>query len=161
MGSESRCVASVALRRSHACAAGDYDAGIDYLVTMGGIARENDYEYLGQDDFCAADFMAGSNKHSSSLTRVQVGGLLAGALLALVTISAALFTASIKGARRACERPARPCMPSVFCSRSKYSAAGAVLVAKGRAAMHRDRAGATLDRGMPNPQNPSRQSGVA
>ena len=54
--------------------AGDYDAAIDYLITMGGIARENDYEYLGQDDFCAPNFMAGAsaNKHSSSLARVKV-----------------------------------------------------------------------------------------
>lgn len=60
--------------RAHA---GDYDAAIDYLTTMGGIAKENDYEYLGQDDFCAPDFMAGSSsaaankKHSSALTRVK------------------------------------------------------------------------------------------
>jgi hypothetical protein len=55
--------------------AGDYDAAIDYLTTMGGVARENDYEYLGQDDFCTPDFMSGSsaaNKHGSSLTKVKV-----------------------------------------------------------------------------------------
>ena len=54
-----------------AIAAGDYDSAIDYLMTMGGVAREDSYEYLGQDDFCAPDFMAGSNKHSSALTRVK------------------------------------------------------------------------------------------
>ena len=58
--------------RAHA---GDYDAAIDYLTTMGGIAKENDYEYLGQDDFCAPDFMAGSprrpTKAQLALTRVK------------------------------------------------------------------------------------------
>ena len=30
----------------------------------------DEYEYLGQDDFCAPDFMAGANKRSAGLTRV-------------------------------------------------------------------------------------------
>ena len=52
--------------------AGDYDNAIDYLVTMGGIARENDYEYLGQDNFCKKDYMAYSDKHESKLIKVKV-----------------------------------------------------------------------------------------
>ena len=53
--------------------AGDYDNAIDYLITMGGIAREDDYEYLGQDNFCKKDFMAYSDKHTSKLIKVKVG----------------------------------------------------------------------------------------
>ena len=40
-------------------------------MTMGGIAREDSYEYLGQDDFCASSYMAGSDKRSSSLAAVK------------------------------------------------------------------------------------------
>lgn len=40
---------------------------------MGGIAREDDYQYLGQDNFCARDFMAYSDKHQSKLVEVKVG----------------------------------------------------------------------------------------
>ena len=39
---------------------------------MGGIARENDYEYLGQDNFCSKDYMAYSDKHKSKLIKVKV-----------------------------------------------------------------------------------------
>jgi hypothetical protein len=39
---------------------------------MGGIAREDDYEYLGQDNFCAKEFMAYSDKHASKLIKVKV-----------------------------------------------------------------------------------------
>lgn len=52
--------------------AGDYDSAIDYLVNVGGIAKENDYEYLGQDNFCDNHFMADTKKPSSSLLRVKV-----------------------------------------------------------------------------------------
>ena len=52
--------------------AGDYDNAIDYLVTMGGIARENDYEYLGQDNFCKKEYMAFSDAHKSKLIKVTV-----------------------------------------------------------------------------------------
>ena len=60
------------------CSAGDYDNAIDYLITMGGIAREDDYEYLGQDNFCAKEYMAysderaSSDKRASKLIRVKV-----------------------------------------------------------------------------------------
>ncbi|KAK9824976.1 hypothetical protein WJX81_002463 [Elliptochloris bilobata] len=37
---------------NEACDGGDYDTAIDYLVQVGGLAREADYEYLGQDGFC-------------------------------------------------------------------------------------------------------------
>jgi hypothetical protein len=57
-------------------AAGDYDNAIDYLVNVGGIAREDDYEYLGQDNFCGKDFMTNSDKHSSRLVKVKVGSVL-------------------------------------------------------------------------------------
>ena len=63
-------------------AAGDYDAAIDYLTTMGGIAREDSYEYLGQDDFCTPDFMAGSNKRSATLARVKARPLPASGAVA-------------------------------------------------------------------------------
>lgn len=52
--------------------AGDYDNAIDYLVSVGGIAKEKDYEYLGQDNFCDSPFMADTKKPSSSLVRVKV-----------------------------------------------------------------------------------------
>lgn len=45
---------------------------------MGGIAREDDYEYLGQDNFCAKEYMAysderaASDKPASKLIRVKV-----------------------------------------------------------------------------------------
>ena len=39
---------------------------------MGGIAREDDYEYLGQDNFCAKEYMAYSDKRASKLIRVKV-----------------------------------------------------------------------------------------
>ena len=55
--------------------AGDYDNAIDYLVTMGGIAKEDDYEYLGQDNFCKKEYMAYSDKHQSKLIEVKVSGL--------------------------------------------------------------------------------------
>jgi len=57
----------------HLNLAGDYDNAIDYLVTMGGIAREDDYQYLGQDNFCKKEFMAYSDKHQSKLIKVKVG----------------------------------------------------------------------------------------
>ncbi|CAL8467551.1 g7089 [Coccomyxa elongata] len=56
---------------NHACDGGDYDSAIDYLVNVGGIAKENDYEYLGQDNFCDNHFMADTKKPSSSLVRVK------------------------------------------------------------------------------------------
>ena len=51
---------------------GDYDNAIDYLVNVGGIAKEKDYEYLGQDDFCGNPFMADTKRPSSSLVKVKV-----------------------------------------------------------------------------------------
>ncbi|CAL5219433.1 g1262 [Coccomyxa viridis] len=56
---------------NHACDGGDYDNAIDYLVTMGGIAREDDYEYLGQDNFCKKEYMAYSDSHKSRLIKVK------------------------------------------------------------------------------------------
>ena len=61
--------------------AGDYDNAIDYLVTMGGIAREDDYEYLGQDNFCKKEYMAYSDRHKSKLIEVKVSGSLAGVIV--------------------------------------------------------------------------------
>lgn len=61
--------------------AGDYDNAIDYLVNVGGIAKEDDYEYLGQDDFCGKDFMSNSDNHSSKLIKVKVGSHCPAALL--------------------------------------------------------------------------------
>lgn len=45
---------------------------MDYLVNVGGISKEKDYEYLGQDDFCGAPYMADTKKPSSSLVKVKV-----------------------------------------------------------------------------------------
>ncbi|EIE24547.1 cysteine proteinase [Coccomyxa subellipsoidea C-169] len=56
---------------NHACDGGDYDNAIDYLVNVGGIAKEKDYEYLGQDDFCGNPFMADTKRPSSSLVKVK------------------------------------------------------------------------------------------
>ncbi len=39
---------------------------------MGGIAREDDYEYLGQDNFCKKEYMAYSDSHKSRLIKVKV-----------------------------------------------------------------------------------------
>lgn len=41
---------------------------------MGGIAKEDDYEYLGQDNFCKKEYMAYSDKHQSKLIEVKVSG---------------------------------------------------------------------------------------
>ena len=57
---------------NHACDGGDYDNAIDYLVTMGGIAREDDYEYLGQDNFCNKDYMAYTHERDMNLIKVKV-----------------------------------------------------------------------------------------
>ena len=59
-------------RIARVVSAGDYDSAIDYLVNVGGIAKENDYEYLGQDNFCRNHFMADTKKPSSTLLRVKV-----------------------------------------------------------------------------------------
>ncbi|CAK0742229.1 hypothetical protein CVIRNUC_001381 [Coccomyxa viridis] len=56
---------------NHACDGGDYDNAIDYLVTMGGIAREDDYEYLGQDNFCNKDYMAYTHERHMNLIKVK------------------------------------------------------------------------------------------
>ena len=58
---------------NHACDGGDYDNAIDYLVTMGGIAREDDYEYLGQDNFCSKEYMAYTHQRDMKLIKVKVG----------------------------------------------------------------------------------------
>ncbi len=62
---------------------------------MGGIAKESDYEYLGQDNFCDNHFMADTKKPSSSLVRVKVCSHVT---LAHVTITIFLSVPLFSGA---------------------------------------------------------------
>lgn len=62
---------------------------------MGGIAREDDYQYLGQDNFCKKEFMAYSDKHQSKLIKVKVGTVKGGhALMTACWVQAYTHAAS-------------------------------------------------------------------
>ena len=83
---------------NHACDGGDCDNAIDYLVTMGGIAREDDYEYLGQDNFCSREYMAYTHERDMKLIKVKVSTRLKLLGLILKDYRHTALPAMLKGA---------------------------------------------------------------